>query len=240
VKGWIKNYFIVTRGERNGFMVLSVVCLLIIVSSLILRTISGKSKLRIEVEKTYRSFMPVADTLDTIKPDVPSAKKLLPYPVQKLGINTADSTQLTRLRGIGPVLSARIIKFRWMISGYKTADDLSRVYGISDSLVETLIPFIYFDPFLDGARKKIVELNEADSANLVSLSGIGPVLAIRIIKYRNLLGGFADINQLAEVYGVSADVVRQNQSFLKVDTSRLRRININKFVIKRLSFIGQQ
>lgn len=48
----------------------------------------------------------------------------------------------------------------------------------------------------------VVELNEADSATLVKLQGIGPKLASRIVKYRNLLGGFYDKVQLKEIYSI--------------------------------------
>ncbi len=50
-------------------------------------------------------------------------------------------------------------------------------------------------PYTQKAKRKvpvqIIELNSSDSASLETLPGIGPVLSARIIKYRNLLGGFA-------------------------------------------------
>ena len=52
-----------------------------------------------------------------------------------------------------------------------------------------------------------VDLNRSSAAELESLPGIGPVLAGRIIKYRNLLGGFVDCRQLTEVYGLDSSVV---------------------------------
>ena len=45
-------------------------------------------------------------------------------------------------------------------------------------------------------EKPKLELNSCDSLSLVALPGIGPVLSVRIIKYRNLLGGFAAVEQL--------------------------------------------
>ncbi len=49
---------------------------------------------------------------------------------------------------------------------------------------------------------KIVDLNEADSVALERLPGIGERLSARIIKYRDRLGGFHEIQQLKEVYGL--------------------------------------
>ncbi|MCA1741662.1 MAG: helix-hairpin-helix domain-containing protein, partial [Bacteroidales bacterium] len=54
----------------------------------------------------------------------------------------------------------------------------------------------------------LIDLNRSSAAGLERLPGIGPVLAARIIKYRNLLGGFVDSRQLTEVYGIDSSVVR--------------------------------
>lgn len=50
-----------------------------------------------------------------------------------------------------------------------------------------------------------LDINLADSAAWVSLKGIGPVLAKRIINYRRSLGGFTDVNQISRVYGLSGE-----------------------------------
>ena len=50
----------------------------------------------------------------------------------------------------------------------------------------------------------LLELNSADSTDLLSLYGIGPVYSARIIKYRNLLGGYYSPKQLLEVYGMDS------------------------------------
>ena len=53
-------------------------------------------------------------------------------------------------------------------------------------------------------RQKI-NLNTADSTALMTLRGIGAVFASRIIKYRNLLGGYYDKSQILEVYGITKE-----------------------------------
>jgi DNA uptake protein ComE-like DNA-binding protein len=52
------------------------------------------------------------------------------------------------------------------------------------------------------AVRKLINLNSCDSAMLETLPGSGPVLSARIIKYRNLIGGYSKIEQLREVYGL--------------------------------------
>ena len=53
----------------------------------------------------------------------------------------------------------------------------------------------------------LINLNEADSAQLESLPGIGERLSARIIKYLDRLGGFHDVAQLKEVYGLQDSVL---------------------------------
>lgn len=72
-----------------------------------------------------------------------------------------------------------------------------------------------------------VELNRCDSAALDMLPGIGPVLSARIIKYRNLLGGYADIKQLLEVYGLPPETFAKISQRVTADTTLLVKININ-------------
>lgn len=56
---------------------------------------------------------------------------------------------------------------------------------------------------IKAATPDFINLNEADSATLVSLKGIGPVTAHNIITRRAKKGSFTDISQLREVGGFS-------------------------------------
>lgn len=76
-------------------------------------------------------------------------------------------------------------------------------------------------------RKKL-DINSCDSSSLVALPGIGPVLSARIIKYRNLIGGFISPDQLREVYGLSEETFSRIRNGLSADTSSIRKIRINE------------
>jgi len=76
--------------------------------------------------------------------------------------------------------------------------------------------------------RKLLDINSCDSSSLVELPGIGPVLSVRIIKYRNLIGGYLSPDQLREVYGLSDETFARIRSGLYADTSRIRKIRINE------------
>lgn len=73
-----------------------------------------------------------------------------------------------------------------------------------------------------------VELNQADSLTLQKVPGIGPVFSRRIIKYRDLLGGFYTVHQLAEVYGIDADKYAALEPWFTVDTALIRPLAVNQ------------
>jgi DNA uptake protein ComE-like DNA-binding protein len=86
------------------------------------------------------------------------------------------------------------------------------------------------------ARKptELINLNTSDSASLEALPGIGPVLSVRIIKYRNLLGGYASVSQLKEVYGLSEETFNLISGRVIADSASVRKIKINYSDFKEL------
>jgi competence protein ComEA len=86
-------------------------------------------------------------------------------------------------------------------------------------------------------QKSKIDINRSDSATLVRLPGIGPVLSARIIKYRRLLGGFARIEQLNEVYGLSEETYEMIAKLVSADSSFIVRININTADYRELAHI---
>jgi competence protein ComEA len=76
-------------------------------------------------------------------------------------------------------------------------------------------------------QEKIIDLNNCDSIGLDKLPGIGPILSVRIIKFRNLLGGFISPVQLKEVYGLSEETYGRISQRVFADSSAVKQIDIN-------------
>jgi competence protein ComEA len=93
-----------------------------------------------------------------------------------------------------------------------------------------------FIKHLSGPQK-LIDINLSDSSALVKLPGIGPVLSSRIIKYRHLLGGFARISQLREVYGLPEETFDMIKDRVFADSTVITRIDINSAGYKELSHI---
>ncbi|MGH2562370.1 MAG: helix-hairpin-helix domain-containing protein [Thermomicrobiales bacterium] len=63
----------------------------------------------------------------------------------------------------------------------------------------------------------VINLNQANAAELESLPGIGPALADRIIAYRGENGPFRSVGELDEVQGISARMVEELRPLVTVD-----------------------
>ena len=101
---------------------------------------------------------------------------------------------------------------------------------LMDSLlkyIEIAAPQEIAKPKVYSAERKVIELNSADTVALKSLPGIGSVLSRRIIKYRDLLGGFYSAKQLLEVYGLSPECLQKVESLLTIDTLKIKKLDIN-------------
>jgi DNA uptake protein ComE-like DNA-binding protein len=84
------------------------------------------------------------------------------------------------------------------------------------------------------AAMQRIDLNRADSLELLPLPGIGPVFASRIIRYRNLLGGFVSHDQLREVYGLPAETAEMLHQKTLIDTTAIRKINLDSVSFREL------
>lgn len=80
----------------------------------------------------------------------------------------------------------------------------------------------------------IVELNTADTTSLKKIPGIGSTFAQRIIKYRDLLGGFYSVSQLCEVYGIDEERYNAMKSWFSVDVSIICELFVNQVPVNDL------
>jgi len=117
-----------------------------------------------------------------------------------IDINTATVHEFEALGGIGPVLAARIVGFREKQGGFIKVQDLLAVYGIKDSLLEALAPYLR----LDEGRVPKSNLNQASALQLVQKAGLQPVVAQAIVRWRQQNGAFATFDELENFEGLSA------------------------------------
>lgn len=77
----------------------------------------------------------------------------------------------------------------------------------------------------------VLELNAADSITLQRIPGIGPLRARKIVEYRERLGGYHSVSQLAEIKVVPNEVA----PWLRVDVSLVKKLQVNTMSVSELA-----
>jgi len=163
--------------------------------------------------------------------------------------NTLDSAGWKRL-GIREKTITTILKYRGKGGRFRKPEDLQRIYGLPPALLERLMSYIKIEgkadsPPLDRSvagkpgpltdnRYVTININTADSSAFEHLPGIGPTLAMRIIRFRDKLGGFYHMEQLKETFGLADSVFQKIRPYLKSEDQVLKRMDLNKAGIDEL------
>ncbi len=227
MRNFLSDFFYFNKRERRGIYFLFFLILLIASSNFVIPILIPKSAFNFEM---YNSLVSEYDSLlsSETKPDSVRLFKFDPNKLQlegwkKLGLNEKQAQVVLNFRNKG--------------GSFKTKEDLRKIYSISDDLYLKLEPYISISKRQTYPKKIIleIELNTADSATLVQIRGIGPVFASRILKYRNLLGGYHSITQLREIYGIDSlkfESIKEN--FSPCNLKLIQKININQADFKEL------
>lgn len=130
--------------------------------------------------------------------------------------NTVSVQDLVRL-GLSERQAEVIDNYRGKGGRFRSVEDFAKMYVVSDTLFERLRPFIDIPK---------LELNGADTSQLVTLKGIGPYYALKIVEYRERLGGFRSKEQLLEVPGMDEERYAGLSGSVRVDTSAVRPLRL--------------
>jgi len=201
------EWFGFTRRERRSTFFLLILILFVAGFRFV---IPGQN---ITVEKIPVDLVTGSDTLHNekkasaagyIKQNKPDFQK--PF----LEINTCDSASLEALPGIGPVLSARIVKFRKLLGGFASVEQLREVYGLSEEVFNLISPRLYVDTTF--IRKIII--NDADFKDLIRLPYFESYEVTAILKYRDLQGSIDNISELIDNNLIPSEKVEKVRPYL--------------------------
>jgi DNA uptake protein ComE-like DNA-binding protein len=158
--------------------------------------------------------------------------------------------------GLSEKVIRNILRYRKKGGVFRSAEDVRKIYGMEDSAYYKIAPYLVFANTIKADRfeqhtipshieshpadssgtmaKKAIELNSADSAALVSLPGIGPGFASKILRYRDKLGGYVAREQLLEVKGLDSARFTQIKDLLTLDTAGIRKMDLNTVTFKTM------
>jgi DNA uptake protein ComE-like DNA-binding protein len=142
---------------------------------------------------------------------------------------------------------------------FRNREDISKIYGLHADEIERLMPYIRIKNnneklkqhagefrFSEAAPRQTystshslsipqaIDINQADTMQLIALPGIGSKLAARIVLFRQKLGGFYSVNQLSEVYGLPDSTFRKLKPVFSLSNAAEPWININTTEVDQL------
>ncbi len=126
-----------------------------------------------------------------------------------IDLNTADSSELEMLPGVGPVLAARIIRYRAQLGGFHSVDQLSEVYGMRPTLVKQLKKHVTATQ--DGIQ--CIDINKATMKELYRHPYIRSWSRL-IVRYREQHGPFSSLDDLLKIDPISEDLVARWKPYL--------------------------
>ena len=125
-------------------------------------------------------------------------------------LNTADSTELETLRGIGPAFSSRIVKYRNRLGGFYKKEQLLDVYGFDSAKFEGLKNQVSVDPL--SIQK--INLNTATFDELKRHPYLSYKQMNAIFQYRMQHGSYQSLEDLRKIAIIDEEILRKIEPYL--------------------------
>ena len=126
-------------------------------------------------------------------------------------INRADSAALVAIDGIGPKSASEIIKYRKLLGGYHSVEQLSELKCITESNFEKILAKISCDSFIISK----IDVNFASPKELERHPYVSAQTLRRIIKQRQLKGGWSRIEEMTEQNILSEEEAKRLAPYLR-------------------------
>ena len=130
--------------------------------------------------------------------------------IQPFDINTADTSQLIALKGIGATLAGRIVKYRDGLGGFIAPEQFRDVYGL-DSLA--LVELEKFGQIRSAVRK--IPVNTASAEDLDRHPFLSRRQAQIIVTYREQHGAYTSAESLKPIRILDAKTIEKIAPYLE-------------------------
>jgi DNA uptake protein ComE-like DNA-binding protein len=248
---YLSKYFALNRRERNGMIAVSTLIILLL----------GVKYYVVYRYKTQTNNV-VAVALDDVAAKLAGQTKEADantYGTTSLNKtdslfyfdpNTINYEQAVML-GFPGKTAHTLLNYRDKGGKFYKVMDLKKLYGINEDLFERLKPFVVLEKnnahddahkpyekkttFAKSEKQNItIEINSADSVQWNQLKGISFGRARMIIKYRTMLGGFNNIEQIKEVKYFTDSLFNMIKANLTVNPTLIQKLKVNSVDFKTM------
>ncbi|TGE22091.1 helix-hairpin-helix domain-containing protein [Hymenobacter aquaticus] len=136
-------------------------------------------------------------------------KNLAPF-----DLNSADTTQLMQIRGIGRGLSRRVVDYRTQLGGFLREEQLTEIYSLRDApdLVDSLRKYTFVTP---GFAPALLDINTAPFEVLQAHPYVGKRLARVVVAFRQQHPPFRQADDLRQIRILDAETLEKLRPYLR-------------------------
>ena len=255
IRSWLRNFFGFSKAETDGFIVLLLIIVLVLIAPFIYKALNTSTYTTSASDKVILDSLAHQISLRKERPKAAPKAPEIPIELFAFDPNEATLENFTSL-GLPPYIAQRILNYRQAGGTFKIKADFQKIYGLSQEdfdrlydhirlpekapqhsvIINKAAPTTFTKTDSDKSMPKevkktplIIDINVCDTTELKKVYGIGPVLAERIVKYRTLLGGFASLGQLEEVYGLNEETLQELHEHVFIDdTASIIKVSVNE------------
>lgn len=234
----LKSHFQYSKSQRNGIFLL--ITISVVLQALFFWLQYATVKTNENSTILSQNIMIKLDSLNQIQ----SEKTHKIYPFNPNYLSDYKAYQL----GMSVKEIDRLMAYRNKNKYVNSVKEFQNITKVSDTLLHKIAPYFKFPTWVtqkNKSFKKIVknkiaikDINTATVNDLEKIKGIGKQRAVRILKYRKLLGGYTFNSQLKEVYGIPNNVLQTLlKEFKVISKPKIKKINVNTASVYNLSKI---
>ena len=215
----MKNFFYFNSVHRNGFLFLVIIIIIV-------HLISSNCCYEEELPFDFSTFQIEVENLKSIqkkyqKPKVSkqfkSKKEITKIEFKKqpllIEINSADTSDFELLPKIGPFFAKRIYKYRSLLGGFFSKQQLLEVYGLDTSRFNSFQQFTY----VDVSEIKKININENSAFDLAKHPYISNKIAKSIVNYKKQHGKYQSVSDLKKLHLIDTLKFRKIAPYISVD-----------------------
>ena len=161
-----------------------------------------------EKSQPEQSKLPKTVSLSKPKPAKEESSFVHAEPLVEL--NSADTTALISVNGIGSKSAAEIVKYRELLGGYHSVEQISELKCVTEQNYEKILQQIY----CDSCEIRKIDINFAAPKVIARHPYVSAAALRKIIKQRQLKGGWSRIEEMVEDNILSEDEAKRLAPYL--------------------------
>jgi competence ComEA-like helix-hairpin-helix protein len=224
----IKDYLTFNRMEQRGLFVMLTILMLLVVANEVAPLVIRPGAVDYSgFEKEIIAFERAADSADSVAEQArksryhaypstrsESASGKITYPKETfiIELNSADTFELQRLRGIGPSFARRIVKYRERLGGFVSKKQLLDIWGMDTSRYNAIAEHLVVDP--DSIKK--IDLNTVTFKELLAHPYFPFEVTKAIMLYRKEHKKILQVEELRKMDIITDSAYRKMRDYVKV------------------------